>query len=166
MRKLALSLVPLLFLACGREPAAPDVARAPDLAATSGWDTWDYGPFVFPMYLDCLDETVEWTGFARFRDHWVNQPSGQAQLNSKGWVLEGGTLVGPLSGTWNHVRTASTTELGGVGNLHVNEMITWENAATGQVMWVWIKVNLVVGGDGEVKLDINPSGEHYCRLQH
>lgn len=169
MRKTGFTFLPAVLLACATEPTAPSVITAsapPASVATSDWITYDYGPFVFPMYLDCLDETVDWLGYARFRDHVVSFSGGGSHLNEKGWVIEGGTLVGPTSGTWDHVRTTSNAEIVGLYNFHVNEKITWQNAGTGQIMYVWIRIHYLIGGDGEVKLNINPEGEHTCTLQH
>jgi hypothetical protein len=166
MRKLALALAPMFLLACTQElvaPAEQAVHAAPALAAASDWVTHEES-FGFPIYLDCLDETVEFTVVALYRDHVVTSTDGGwLSYNSKVWLLEGSTLVGQ-SGTWDVVRTAATAE--GVTNLQINDRTTWTNTTTGQVMYVWLGVHFVVGGDGEVKLDTNPDFTRYCTLQH
>ena len=75
MRTLALTLVPLLILACGQEPAAPDAALPGPRFAAQGAERftyrvdiptdWELTPTAFP----CLTETIHVTG--SFQEHLV-----------------------------------------------------------------------------------------------
>ena len=72
MRKLSLTLVPLLFLACGREPVGP---TAPVFGATSDWT----GASLFlsnAFYVPCLDDTVRFSGEVPYTLHEVASAAG------------------------------------------------------------------------------------------
>ena len=64
MRKLALTLVPLLLLACSREPTAPDAAPAPTFAATSDWtdSVLNLPPGDIKFYASCINDMMDEVG--------------------------------------------------------------------------------------------------------
>ena len=70
MRKLALTLVPLVLLACGREPAAPDVAPAPMFAATSDW-TLGSAAFDIDSFIPCRGSNIHFSQELQYRQHQV-----------------------------------------------------------------------------------------------
>jgi hypothetical protein len=112
-RKLALSLVPLLFLACDREPAAPDLHSAPTLQASSqapaadGAElftyrldfpiSWDLTPTDYP----CLSETIHVTG--TYQEHlvFVTEPNGEVHLTVH-QTTDNVTAVGLSTGDTYH----------------------------------------------------------------
>jgi hypothetical protein len=75
--------------------------------------------------------------------------------------------VGP-SGTWTPVKLVNSYVQqfpadGSAGDSHVNERITWQNVATGQLMVVSLKSHFVIAGNGEVKRD--EPFVHTCELR-
>ncbi|MEJ2313155.1 MAG: hypothetical protein P8Y11_12215 [Gemmatimonadales bacterium] len=159
------ALLSLVFLAgCDQAPlTAPPASPDPNFSAESEWITDNFS-FSFPFYLDCLDETVTWSGQGVVEAHLVTNPDGSVQENGKVSLAPGSTMVGP-SGTWadpmvvNHYNADN-----GQGNLHVNERITWTNQATGAIMDVHTKVHIVLTGDGQVKV-VQDTGGATCALR-
>ncbi len=83
MRKLALTVVPLLFLACGREPVAPasNTRLAQTLAPSfsAGADqSWVHSSFFADnlIFIDCLGENVRFFGEVPFDFHEVTSGAG------------------------------------------------------------------------------------------
>ena len=72
MRTLALTLVPLLFLACGREPVGP---TAPVFGATGSWTRASLF-LENRVYVSCLDDTVRFSGEVPYTIHEVTSASG------------------------------------------------------------------------------------------
>ena len=76
MKKLAFILVPLLFLACGREPVAPDDVSPPTFAATTDWTR---GSFFFDLPdvpIPCRGTHFRFHGEVPYIRHDVTSASG------------------------------------------------------------------------------------------
>lgn len=102
MRKLALTLVPLLVLACGQEPVAPEAVPAPAFAATSDWTdvVVDLPAGDFKFYAPCVDDYFDEVGPILLSFHTVTTDNGTL-FYSKLRVLEGFHIVGDRTGLWN-----------------------------------------------------------------
>lgn len=161
MRRTLLVLASLFLLGCDREPVAPEPGAEPSFQASSWWGD-EVLPIDMDLYLDCLDETLHWAGPARFRYHLVEWPDGSWHVSQHAWVLDGSTLVGPVSGTWNHVRTMSNVQIVS-DNTNIVERITWQNAGDGQLMDLWTRIHIVVAGNGDVKVEV--LDDHTCSLR-
>lgn len=147
------SLAPTTELA--RSDAAPAHGRA-----TSEWSTTAID-FSIPVYLNCLNEEVLWSGTVVYEDHIVQRPTGSMLLSGDASLEPGSTLVGP-SGTWSAPAVVSHYTFVG-DNAHINERITWKNAATGARMVVIFTYQLIVAGNGEVKREVFVG--HECVLK-
>jgi hypothetical protein len=156
-------LTALLLLGCAdvptTAPSGQEGSLAPSFSATSEWDVVSFPFEVFP-YLDCLDETVTWTGEVTFKDHWVSNKN-FGHLNGKADLEPGSTMVGPASGTW--VNPEVRSQNGGTNDdFRIVERITWTNEATGSLMDVDTRFHLIIGGNGELSLRVE---QHTCRLR-
>lgn len=76
MRKLAFTLVPLLFLACGREAVAPDAGPAPSFAATSDWTRSSVFFDVPDIPVPCRGTLFRFHGEVPYMQHEVTSASG------------------------------------------------------------------------------------------
>lgn len=102
MRKLALTLVPLLLLACSREPTAPDAAPTPTFAATSDWtdSVVNLPPGDFKFYASCINDMMDEVGPILQSFHTVTTAKGTYFYIKIRW-LDGFHLVGDSTGVWN-----------------------------------------------------------------
>lgn len=76
MRLPSLSLLPLLLVACERQPAAPDPALRPSFQATSDWTRASFF-FDFPgVFVACRGETMHFFGEVPYQRHDVTSASG------------------------------------------------------------------------------------------
>jgi hypothetical protein len=102
MRRLALALVSLLFLACSKEPAAPDAAMVPTFTATSDWTdqvvNLPLGDFKF--YAPCVNDSLDEVGPLLQSFHMVTTANGTIFFIKIRW-LDGFHLVGDATGIWN-----------------------------------------------------------------
>jgi hypothetical protein len=142
------------LVACG-EPTEP--LQEPQFAGARSFRATESFDFAVPIYLGCLDQEVVWSGTVQYDDHWVVFPDGSARVNGHASLHPGSTLVG-ASGTWTPVKLVNSYVQqfpadGSPGDSHVNERITWQNVATGQLMVVSLKSHFVIAGNGEVKRD-------------
>ena len=92
MRKLALTLIPLLLLACNQEPTAPASGPAPSFSATSEWQEVVLS-LDWVLYNQCLDEDLHGTGTSFISVHAVTTAT-ETRSNSHArpaddWQLEG-----------------------------------------------------------------------------
>jgi len=134
------------------DPAGSQVLQSPELqAATSEWLIESFAFSLPNWYLDCLDETVVWSGVVTFADHLVT--NGQVNhLNGKASLDPGSTLVGP-SGTWVDPKVRNSYR-GNGDDYYLNERITWTNQGTGEVMDVDTKIRMVVACNGDLKVSV------------
>lgn len=83
MRCLPLTVLPLVLLACERQPVAPDQVLRPEFAATSGGasSTWTRGSILVDGtgFIDCLGEDAHFFGEELFILHQVTSASGVTQ---------------------------------------------------------------------------------------
>jgi hypothetical protein len=103
MKRLALASISLLFLACGEEPAGPDVALTPSfLAAQTDWTdqvvNLPAGDEYF--YADCIDDQLDEVGPLLWNIHTVTEDNGTLFYIKIRW-LDGFHLVGSRTGIWN-----------------------------------------------------------------
>jgi hypothetical protein len=126
---LAFVLVPLLLLACDREPVAPDIAP-PLLSPTKG----ELGEFAFydtdnfERYVSCANdgagESLHWSGPYRLAYRFVGSDSGNELLKfSHIEYLDGYSVKGVTSGdVWTilETRTPNTLHFQHNGNLIKN----------------------------------------------
>jgi hypothetical protein len=170
MRRSLIALVPLLALACDREPAAPDVREsivAPNFSATSSWEEQVY-QMKLPWFAPCLEEEFLWTGSVTIRYHFVTRPNGSVHVNgnvnyddSRFIGAKSGLWV-PVAGTYNHFDgDFPCCE----GSWTLNMRITLENQETGAVMDVPAKVQLVATGDGSQKVVLDLEFLSTCTLR-
>jgi hypothetical protein len=156
MRRSLIALVPLLALACDREPVAPDVPDsiiAPEFSATSEWTEGIY-EMDWPWYAPCVDDDIHWTGSVTFREHVVTRPDGSVWVNGK-INYDDSRFTGEKTGLWLAV-AGTYNRYGGEdpapsGNWVMGTRLTLENQQTGAVMDVPAKVHLVLTGNGSVK---------------
>jgi hypothetical protein len=156
MRRSLIALVPLLALACDREPVAPDVPDsiiAPEFSATSEW-TEEIYDMDWSWYFDCVDDFIYWTGSVTIREHYVTRPDGSVRVYGK-INYDDSQFIGETSGLWLPV--AGTHNHYG-GDFGVDEdwilvmRITLENQQTGAVMDVPSKLHFVLTGNGSMKV--------------
>jgi len=102
MRRLALTLVSLLSLACGREPTAPDAGLVPAFAATSDWNDQvvNLPPGDVKYYASCIDDMMDEVGPLLQSFHTVATANGTYGYIKIRW-LDGFHLVGDATGIWN-----------------------------------------------------------------
>jgi len=155
MRRVALLLVPLLLLACDRQPVAPDIDVVPELKAASGWSEFPL-EVDWVMYAECLDEDLHGTGTTDVRVQTVGTSQDsrthyQVAMVEETWQLEGlttGHIWRPVPG--NH----STQMVSGSGDfLLVAERFVFQNQTTGQVLDWPTQIHFVMNALGEVKVD-------------
>lgn len=76
MRCLPLTVLPLVLLACERQPVAPDQVLRPEFAATSDWTRLSF-LFDFPgVFVACRGETMHFYGEVPYQWHQVTSASG------------------------------------------------------------------------------------------
>ena len=165
MRKLALTLIPLLLLACNEEPTSPASGPAPSFSATSEWQEVVLS-VDWVLYNQCLDEDLHGTGTSFISAHAVTTPT-ETRTNSHArvaddWQLEGLTthqIWLQVPGGHNEaVQTASGDFL------FVEERFVFQNQTTGVVLDWPARITFVTSADGEVKVDrfvFDP-----CTLRH
>ena len=102
MRRLALTLVPLLLVACGREPAAPDAVPVPTFKTTSDWTdvVVDLPAGDAKYYAACVDDWLDEVGPILQSFHTVTTNNGSLGY-IKVRLLDGFHLVGDNTGIWN-----------------------------------------------------------------
>ncbi|HSM09155.1 MAG TPA: hypothetical protein VLA33_09090 [Gemmatimonadota bacterium] len=159
------ALVPLAMVLAACEtgvPLAPEsIGADTELAAVERIS--EEFEFSLDLYLDCLDETVVWSGTGLFEDLIVETGTGTALENGKVSLIAS-TMVGP-SGTWvdplvvNHFNANN-----GQGNFLLNERITWKLEGADVKMDVWTVVRIVVTGGGEVLVLADTEGPT-CELR-
>ena len=159
----ALTLASIVLAACGLEVPTTVESTGIDTELAAVEKISEEFPFVADLYLDCLDETVVWSGTALFEDLIVETGNGKVLENGKVSLISS-TMVGP-SGTWvdplvvNHFNINN-----GQGNFLLNERITWSLDGSDTKMDVWTVVRIVVTGDGEV-LVLADTGGPTCELR-
>jgi hypothetical protein len=163
MRKLALTLVPLLFFACGREPAAPDAALVATFSATSDWND----PFVVNLppgdvkfYASCVNDMMDEVGPLLQSIHFVTTDNGTLVYIRVRW-LDGFHLVGDLTGIWNPAvpnQQATLVErisaVNGSYSFHFNTnpyQIVNEVSGT-KINWP-LRIKVTVNATGQVTVD-------------
>ncbi|MEN8144227.1 MAG: hypothetical protein ABFS14_04690 [Gemmatimonadota bacterium] len=151
------------FAACeGMPPTSPDSGAEFTGEADVVMISEEF-PFSADLYLDCLDETVVWSGTALFEDKIITTGTGSVIENGSVSLISS-TLVGP-SGTWVDPLVVNHFIAKSEGNLHVNERITWTHDVTGVKMDVWNNILIVVTGEGDVKVLIDTGGST-CELRN
>lgn len=102
MRNPALTLMSLLFLACGKEPAAPDAALLPAFSATSDWteQVVNLPPGDVKYYAPCVDDWLDEVGPILQRWHIVTTSNGSL-VDIRVRLLDGYHNVGDKTGIWN-----------------------------------------------------------------
>ena len=102
MRRLALTLVSLLFLACSREPTASDAGLVPAFATTSDWndEVVSLPPGDVKYYASCIDDLMDEVGPLLQSFHTVATANGTYVYIKVRW-LDGFHLVGDATGIWN-----------------------------------------------------------------
>lgn len=165
MRKLALTLTPLLLLACYQEPVAPASGPAPTFSATSERQEVIL-PVEWVFYNQCLDEDLRGTGTSFIAVHAVTTPT-ETRTNSHvrladDWQLEGLTthqIWLQVPGDHNAaVQTASGDFL------TLEERFVFQNQTTGVVLDWPSRITFVTNANGEVKVErfvFDP-----CTLRH
>ena len=100
MRSVRLALLPLVFAACDRQPAAPDIHMGPEFRATSEWiefevpygeEGWNWGP------VECLPGTPDAIAFGTVivKIHTVTTPNGKVveRFWNPGWTEDHYLLI-------------------------------------------------------------------------
>lgn len=102
MRRLALTLVSLLLLACNRESVAPDTGLVPTFAATSDWtdQVVNLPPGDVKYYASCIGDMMDEVGPLLQSFHTVTTANGTHFYIKIRW-LDGFHLVGDSTGIWN-----------------------------------------------------------------
>lgn len=102
MRKLALTIVPVLLAACNREPATADSAILPQYSATSDWteQVFDLPSGDSKFYAPCVGDWFDEVGPISNRFHTVTTDNGSL-LYIKVRQLSGFRIVGDKTGIWN-----------------------------------------------------------------
>ena len=152
MRKLALPLVPLLLLACGREPVAP---TAPVFGATSDWTRASL--FIENrVYVSCLDDTVRFSGEVPYPLHEVVSAAGPS-----GYAFRF-LPVTPVTPQFSAVALTSGKTYWYGNGLPYNESF---RVVPGQVLQLkWHEVYLAESGrdrlynDGSLHVTVNANG--------
>ncbi len=165
MRKLVLTLVPLLFLACDREPVAPDSEVTPSFSVTSEWQEFTLVQDLV-VYNQCVGENLHISGTVIIRLHVVTAPGDTRLLvlmEPVVYQLEGlttGQIWTPVPGDHNReVLTAS-------GDFHVAHVhFVFSNQTTGAVLDWPIRVTFVTNARGEIKVDRFQFLDA-CKLRH
>lgn len=160
MRRLALTLVPLLLFACSRETAAPDAARVPTFSAASDWteesidlpagDAWSYA--------SCIDDWMDEVGGLRLRYHFVDTPSGWLvywKQSSEGYYNVGVRtgnwyLAAPLAGA--AVQRASLANDGFKFVYNIDPAILVNEGSGTRINWP-LRVTVTVNANGELKVE-------------
>jgi len=165
MRKLTLTLLPVLLLACQREPVAPDSAITARRSVTSEWQEF---PLVqdLVVYNQCVGEDMHLSGTVIIRLHVVTAPGDTRLLvlmEPLAYQLEGlmtHQIWTPVPGDHNReVFTAS-------GDFHVaHGHLVVSNQATGAVLDWPIRVTFVTNATGELKVDRFQFLDD-CKLRH
>jgi hypothetical protein len=156
MRRLTLTLVPLLLLACGREPVAPSAAARPSYSAISNWTR---ASLFLNNVVDvtCLAESVTFSGEVPYTLHQVTSAGGPSGYTYRFVPVTPNTpqfsAVGKTSGTTYWYRNG----------LPYNE--TFRNGP-GQVLQLkWHETYVAENGrdrlynDGSLHMTTSPNGE-------
>ena len=162
MRKLALTLLPLLLLACDREPMAPKATPVPSFAATSDWTTevLDLPAGDFTFYAPCIDDWFDEVGPITNSFHTVTTNNGSL-LYIKVGFLEGFHLVGDRTGMWNPaVPNQQGTYVeripGGPGSYTFHYYLTpyfYVNEVSGTKMNWTLMLKVTINANGQVTVD-------------
>jgi len=101
MRRIALTLVPLLLLACDQAPVAPDAGLVPSFSATSEWtdQVVSLPPGDIKYYAPCIDDMLDEVGDLLWNIHTVTGANGTLYFIKVRW-LDGFHLVGDKTGIW------------------------------------------------------------------
>lgn len=154
MRRLALTLAPLLLLACNQEAIAPASGPTPSFSAAS--DGQEFSITVdWVSYNPCLDEDLHGSGTSFISRNVVTTNEEIRVVDhvrgGEDWQMLGlttGHIWKPVPGAHNSV---VFTESGSF--ITVEERFTFRNQTTGVVL-VWpSKITYVTNANGEVKVD-------------
>jgi hypothetical protein len=162
MRKPALTLMSLLFLACGKEPAAPDAALLPAFSATSDWtdQVVNLPPGDVKYYAPCVDDSLDEVGPILQSFHTVTTGNG-TYFFIKVRVLEGFHLVGDATGIWNpavpNQQATYSERVSGVNgsySLHFRTFLTpIVNEVSGtKINWP-LRITVTINANGQVTVD-------------
>jgi hypothetical protein len=161
VKRLALTLVSLLFLACGKEPGAPDAALLPAFSATSDWtDQVVNLPGDVKYYASCVDDSLAEVGPILQSFHTVTTGNG-TYLFIKVRILEGFHLVGDATGIWNpavpNQQATYSERVSGVNgsySLHFNTYLTpIVNEVSGTKIKWSLRITVTINANGQVTVD-------------
>lgn len=154
----ALVIFVLSLVACDSEPMTSPASQVGYTEGTAeSWFDVDF-EFSLPIYLDCLDETLTWSGTGNVRFHQVSTGSGKQIENGK-VTLIASTLTGP-SGTWIDPKVMNHYNLGAGSpeNVVVVERIRWTHESSGATLDAWTRLHIVTTGSGETKVLTDTEG--------
>jgi len=160
MRARSLILLPLLLVACERQPAAPDRALRPEFAAIHSEITDFFEEVDGPA--DCtanpkIGEIVLFTGRINYVLRATTTPSGKVDTTLKFFYDPAVRLVGQTSGTVWMINPTNTQPIalflihgnGAVNKINEHEFYT--NAAGGHLLLV-VNFQVTVNAHGDVKV--------------
>jgi hypothetical protein len=172
MRKVVVTLVPLLFLGCSREPTAANALPAPNFGATvdhyliQGFADWDYD-----VPLACTNETMHMSGHYDLYVKDLTLPNGRLQEQWINRLEPDWTFVGNTYGDVWDLQYSGYNQVGLVrveGSaltfLAIHEHLSFKNPASGVVMKLTYRIYFVTNAAGEVTVDRYQVGD--CRLLH
>ena len=159
MRVLPFSLLPLLLIACERQPVAPDRAVLPQFAATHGEITGSFEEIDGPA--DCtanprVGEIVLFTGQINYVLSAITTPSGNVDTTLKFFYDPAVHLVGQASGTVWMINPTNTQPIAiflihGNGLVNkINEHEFYTNAA-GAHLLLMVNYQVTVDANGTVR---------------
>ncbi len=166
MRKITFLLVPLLLLACDRQPVAP--VTSPELAAADvGWTETTFNED-YIYYCPCLGEDMRFVGTTTVREHVVTKPDGTARSHHLSWYASDWQMIGQVSGdVWETVKGNHCEGVWEVpaysGFFSDNMRWVFRNVATGVVLDWPFKAHFSYNAAGELKVGFIAEP---CRFRH
>lgn len=160
MRPVSLALLPLLWVACERQPVAPDPAARPQFRATHGEITGSFTEVDGPA--DCtanprIGEIVLFTGQINYVLSAITTPSGNVDTTLKFFYDPAVHLVGQTSGTVWMINPTNTQPIAiflihGTGLVNkINEHEFYTNAA-GAHLLLMVNYQVTVNANGTVRV--------------